>query len=158
MVNLTLPNGSSQERVHSFALPHNSTLNREVTTPLSTIAPMHLSRGRDIDLSNVKARPARTSYCALLNVINFTIYFVRGTEEQANGARIIPSLVTPQPLLMLISYRYRELCRVSFNKWLLFKHISPKSKTRHGHLGFDARIIPSLVTPPTPISINILQV
>ena len=94
---LTLPNGSSQERytlfhyhikVHSIEKsPHPCQLLR--------IALVHLSRGRDIDLSNVKARPARTSYCALLNVINFTIYFMRGTEEQANGTRIIPSLVTP---------------------------------------------------------------
>ena len=85
--------------------------NREVATPLSTITLMDLSSIiREAGLSSAKVWPARTSYCAVFNAIYFTIYFMRGAEEKANGTRIIPSLVTPPTPIMLISYRLRDLC------------------------------------------------
>ena len=37
---------------------------------------MHLLRRREIGLSSANARPGRTSYCALLNIIYVTIYFM----------------------------------------------------------------------------------
>ena len=81
--NLILTYGSSKR---GYTLIHNHTIvhpNREVATPLSTITLMHLLR-RETGLSSVKVRPGRTSYCALVNVTYFTIYFTETNGDTEN--------------------------------------------------------------------------
>ena len=47
---------------------------------LAAITLRHLPSISETGLSSAKARPTRTSYCALLNVIYFTIYFMKTNE------------------------------------------------------------------------------
>ena len=103
----------------------------------------HIYLLQQAGLSSAKARPARTSYRTLLNEIYFTTYFfMRETEELANGTRIIPSLVTPPIPINSNALSYGDLFRVSFNIKPL-QYLSPMSKSEHGHILFDAEESPS---------------